>query len=93
MAIAKDLDLDKETNIGFGKKRDNELIILSQKMDMVINYTDVFAVKMSGSKIIVLGNNQEYTIGSYKTAERAKQVLYDLISVIGLEPMFQLPKN
>lgn len=92
MAIAKDLELDNETNIGFGRKRDNDLIILSQKMDMVINYNDVFAVKMNGNKILVLGNNQEYTIGTYKTAERAKQVLYDLISVIGLEPMFQLPK-
>ncbi len=93
MAIAKELDLDRETNIGFGRKRDNELIILSQKMDMVVNYNDVFAIKVENRSIKVLGNNNEFLIGSYKTPERAQEVLYDLISCIGLEPMFQLPKD
>lgn len=92
MAIAKELDLDRETSIGFGKKRDNDLIILGQKMDMVVNYNDVFAVRVENRQIKVLGNNSEYLLGTYKTAERAQEVLYDLISCIGLEPMFQLPK-
>ena len=93
MAIAKELNLDGETSIGFGKKRDNDLIILSQKMDMVVNYNDVFAIRVSANKISVLGNNNEFVIGTYKTADRARQVLYDIISCIGLEPMFQLPKD
>ena len=93
MAIAKELDLDGETSIGFGRKRDNELIILSQSKDMVVNYNDVFAIRNQGKSISVLGNNNEYVIGTYKTPERAREVLFDIISSIGLDPMFQLPKE
>ena len=93
MAITKELDLDKQTNIGYMKKKEKNMIVLSQAKDIAINYNELFAIKVEESKIIALGNGTEYCIGSYKSNDRARIVLFDLITTVGNEPMFQLPRE
>lgn len=90
--ITKELNLE-ESDIGFGRRPSNDLIILSQNIDMVVNYDDVFAIKVDGCKIIAMGNNEALVMATYKSPERAREVLYKLISCIGLEHMYQLPKE
>lgn len=57
------------------------MIIVSQKKDEIINFENINNIYVSsGTEIIACANMEDcnYTLGNYKTKERAKEVLQEI---------------
>jgi hypothetical protein len=73
------------------------MIIVSQNKKFIVNFNNIYSIgldkKNEAYYVNCTFNNADGTLGIYKTEERAKEVLQEIIDLIGEDDFYHIKKS